>query len=348
MRVFVTGAGGFVGSHVAEHFARQGHKVVAIDSHDRAARLENAALSRAVTYRNWRRIASLPNVRTIRMDVRNAAKVMKIVGNSDIVIHAAAQVAPSVSLSDPWSDFQTNVVGTVNLLESLRRSRGDPTFILCSTNKVYGEGVNALALHETSSRYVLKDPHYRRGIPEDFPIDHTRHSPYGVSKLSADLYAQEYGHSYGLRTGVFRMSCIYGPGQLGSEEQGWISHFVLSAVEHRQVKVFGNGKQLRDVLHVGDLVRAFVAYSLHSRRLGSQVFNIGGGPDRTLSPLELLRELAFHLGRPPRVAHMGWRTADQRVYVSDISRVSSLLHWQPSVFPIEGIEELVRWAASGG
>ncbi len=194
-----------------------------------------------------------------------------------------------------------------------------------------------------SERYVFQDGNYVDGIPEDFPVDHTGHSPYGCSKLAADLYVQDYAHTYGLKTGVFRMSCIYGERQFGVEDQGWVAWFVIATLTGRPITIYGDGRQVRDVLYVGDLVRAFDLFL--SSGIKHEVFNMGGGPTNTLSLLELLGLLGSLTGKTPVVRFSEWRKADQKVYVSDISKAKRLLGWSPTVSPKEGVSRLVSWVS---
>jgi CDP-paratose 2-epimerase len=217
----------------------------------------------------------------------------------------------------------------------------DASLIFTSTNKVYGENVNKIPIVEREIRYEFADTRYKEGIPEMFPIDLTGHSPYGCSKLSADIYVQDYAHTYGLKTGVFRMSCIYGERQLGVEDQGWVSWLTIATLTGKPITIYGDGKQVRDVLYVSDLVDAFDKF-LNSK-LKHEVFNMGGGPENTLSLLELLDMLRKLTGKNPRLTFADWRTADQKVYVSNISKSKRLLNWKPEVNPSEGLEKLVEW-----
>lgn len=215
--------------------------------------------------------------------------------------------------------------------------------LFCSTNKVYGDNVNRIPVRAHGTRYVYEDPAFAHGIPEDFSTDRCHHSPYGASKLAADLYVQEYAHSYGLKAGVFRMSCIYGPRQFGMEDQGWVAHFAISAFFGKPITIYGDGKQVRDVLFVEDLVRAFEAFVDRAPGLQGRVFNMGGGPSFTLSLLELVDLLEKDLGRKVPVSFSDWRPADQKVYISDTRRTQKELSWTPRVGPAEGVGRILGW-----
>jgi CDP-paratose 2-epimerase len=216
--------------------------------------------------------------------------------------------------------------------------------IFTSTNKVYGENVNKIPVIERETRYEYADPKFREGIPETFPIDLTGHSPYGCSKLAADIYVQDYAHTYGLKTGVFRMSCIYGERQFGVEDQGWVSWLTIATLTGKPITIYGDGKHVRDVLYVEDLIDAFDKF-LNSK-LKHEVFNIGGGPKNTLSLLELLEMLKNMSGANPKVSFAEWRPADQKVYISNINKVRVLLNWEPKISPEDGVKRLVSWVSN--
>ena len=236
------------------------------------------------------------------------------------------------------------MAGTFNVLEAARRASTNPTVIYCSTNKVYGSNVNRIPVEIRGKRYVYADERFKHGIPEDFPVDLCEHTPYGCSKLAADLYVQDYAHVYGLRTAVFRMSCVYGERQMGAEDQGWVAWFVIAALTGRTITIYGDGMQVRDILYVGDLVEAYDMF--FNSRLKHGVFNIGGGPENTLSLLELIDMLREMLRVDIKVRFSEWRPGDQRVYISDIRRARELLGWRPKVLPKEGVARLIDWASA--
>lgn len=229
-------------------------------------------------------------------DVRDFGQLQSAMVGVDAVVHTAAQTAVTTSLSDPIKDFELNALGTLNVLEAIRHSKANVNFVGCSTNKVYGGNVNGVEIVEMEKRYSVRDE-YPNGIPEEFPIDHCEHTPYGCSKLTADLYIQDYVHTYGLRAAAFRMSCIYGERQFGVEDQGWLAWFAIATILGKPITIYGTGKQVRDVLYVGDLVRAFDAFLQGKGDPG--VYNIGGGPNNTLSLLELLEMLRKLIPKKP-------------------------------------------------
>lgn len=338
-RFLVSGGAGFIGSHVAEYYAKRGAEVTVLDNLSRSSMLGKSIGN---PFYNWNYLRNnYKNVRLIKGDVRDFGEVRKASRGVDVIVHAAAQVAVTTSLNDPRADFEVNALGTVNILEVARLNDAD--VLLCSTNKVYGENVNKIPIKEGERRYCFASEKYRNGIPETLPIDLCGHSPYGCSKLAGDVYAQDYSHTYGLKTGVFRMSCIYGERQFGVEDQGWLSWFVIATLTDRPIIIYGNGKQVRDVLFVDDLIRAFDSFVLSSLR--HEVFNIGGGFENTLSLIELLALLEKLTGKIANVSFADWRHADQKVYISDISKATEKLSWQPKISPEEGVKRLVNWVS---
>lgn len=320
MRVFVTGAAGLVGSHCAEYFAQdKRNKVIALDNLMRSSLF--GYKKESVEY-NWKYLSKYKNITRVLGDVRNSQTLKRAVGKGvDVVIHAAGQPGVQFSIDNPKIDFDINAFGTLNVLESVRKCK--PTFIFCSTNKVYGGNVE----------YTLVD--------EKTPIDYTGHTPYGVSKLTADLYVQEYAHIYKIRTGVFRMSCIYGTRQFGFEDQGWVMWFTIATMLNKPITIFGDGYQIRDVLYVGDLVRAFDMFI--NINCGSQVFNIGGGEKNHISLKGLVALLEWHLQKIPKIIYKDWRKFDQKKYISNINKINSILNWQPSVEIEAGVCRLIQW-----
>jgi len=336
-RMLVTGGAGFIGSHAALHFARQGWQVRILDNLSRGVLLHKEDPNAS---HNWDRLGDEDGIERIHGDIRDAATVEAAVDGVDAVLHAAAQTAVTTSTVDPTSDFETNALGTFRVLEAVRRTGRKASFLYCSTNKVYGHNVNDVPIEEGDSRYTFGGEH-RAGIPESFDIDLCEHTPYGCSKLTGDLYVQDYGHLYGLRVGVFRMSCIYGTHQFGLEDQGWVAWFAIAAQAGAPLTVFGDGKQVRDVLWVDDLVRAYDAFLERGPAVG--VYNMGGGAEFTLSLRELLSQLSDRLGREIPVATGPWRPSDQKVYISDIEKARTELGWSPEVDPKEGVNRLYDW-----
>jgi CDP-paratose 2-epimerase len=343
--VLVTGGAGFVGSHVVTYYAERDREVTALDNLSRVDTLD-ADESRNTGAYNWEYLQEeYPEVDLVEGDVRDADLMVDVVEGHDAVVHAAGQVAVTASLEDPRTDFEVNAEGTFNVLEAARKADSDPAVVFASTNKVYGDNVNAIPVREEASRYWYDDSEYDDGIPETLSIDDCEHTPYGTSKLAGDLYVQDYARRGEVDAATFRQSCIYGPRQFGNEDQGWVAHFAISAAEDQPLTIFGDGKQVRDVLYVGDLVRAYDAF-LSAPSGKPAVFNMGGGPEYTTSLLEFLDLLeAATDGRPP-VSYDDWREADQRVYVSDISRARDALDWEPQVDFEEGIQRFLNWYRS--
>ncbi len=325
-----------VGSHAAEHWASQGHQVTVLDNLMRSQLFGSQRES--VEY-NWRTLQELSGIRLIRGDVRYAEDLEEALeGGVDVVLHAAGQPGVGFSVQDAGEDFSINALGTLQVLEALRQRSPEAAFLYCSTNKVYGTNVEKIALVEKPTRYAFEG---LTGVSENLGIDHAGHTPYGVSKLSGDLYVQDYAYTYGMRTAVFRMSCIYGTRQFGFEDQGWVAHFVISTLLGRPLTIYGDGKQVRDVLYVEDLVRAFDAFI--ASKLSSAVFNIGGGSNNTVSLLELLDLLEELTGKRSRVSFQDWRPSDQKVYISDLEKITRQLGWHPRVSFRQGLSRLIAW-----
>ena len=327
----VVGGAGFIGTNVADRLLSEGRDVIVFDS-----------LARAGVERNleWLR-ETHPRVEFVRGDVRDRAALRSVVERAGEVFHLAAQVAVTTSLVDPVDDFERNALGTLNLLEELRRLDSPPPLEFTSTNKVYG-GLEDVGLTLRNGRYEPEDPLVRmRGIGENRPLDF--HSPYGCSKGAADQYVIDYARTFGLPAVVFRMSCIYGPHQCGNEDQGWVAHFLLQALAGRPITIFGDGGQVRDVLYVADLVDAFRLALSHIDEVKGQAFNMGGGPENTISLLEFLGMIEALHGRKPAVSFGDWRPGDQRYYVSDTSRFNAATGWTPRFSARQGIEALDEW-----
>ena len=342
-RVLVTGGAGFVGSHAVAYYDDNGSDVTALDNLSRVETLETADESRNTAAYNWEYLKeNHPDVELVRADIRDEERLESVVEGHDAVVHTAGQVAVTASITDPRTDFEVNAEGTFNVLEAARKAESDPAVVLASTNKVYGNNVNDVPVREEESRYWYDDPDFEDGIPESLSIDGCEHTPYGTSKLAADLYAQDYAERNEVRAAAFRMSCIYGPRQFGNEDQGWVAHFAISTLRDEPLTIFGDGKQVRDVLYVEDLIRAYDAF-LSDPDGKPAVYNVGGGPENTTSLLEFLDLLEAKTGARSDVSFDEWREGDQKVYVSDIGRAAEHLDWEPQVDFETGIERFVDW-----
>jgi CDP-paratose 2-epimerase len=338
MRILVTGGAGLVGSHAAEYFANKNkhNKIIIIDNLFRSRLFGQN--KKSVEY-NWRYLSKYSNITRILGDIRSESDLRRAIGKGvDVVIHAAGQPGVPTSISNPRIDFETNALGTFNVLEQTRKKSKNAIAIYCSTNKVYGENIDRIPLQETKSRYYYRNV---KGIDESMSTDMSGHTPYGVSKLAGDLYVQEYGRLYKMRTTVFRMSCIYGIRQFGFEDQGWVAWFIIATLLKKTIRIFGNGKQVRDLLYVTDLIRAFEA-CINKPTLG-EVFNIGGGLENNISLLEFMRLLSELSGLKTRVTFSDWRLSDQKVYISDTSKFNSMFGWEPLVDKKTGINLLYSW-----
>ena len=328
----VVGGAGFVGTNVADRLLSEGRRVIVFDS-----------LAREGVERNleWLRDKHGDRVELVVGDVRDRYALRPAVGRAGEVFNLAAQVAVTTSLLDPIDDFERNARGAVNLLEEIRRLDSPPPLVFTSTNKVYG-GLEDVTLAKKKGRYEPEDALARlRGIGEDRPLDF--HSPYGCSKGTADQYVVDYARTFGLPAVVFRMSCIYGPHQCGNEDQGWVAHFLIQAIQGRPITIFGDGGQVRDVLYVQDLVDAFRLAQDNMERLSGQAFNMGGGPENTISLLEFLDAIEEMHGEKPDVSFGDWRPGDQRYYVSDTTKFRNATGWEPRYSARTGIEALYGW-----
>ncbi len=330
--VLVTGGAGFIGANVADYYLGKGQPVTIYDNFSRPGSRVNLA---------WLRERWGDDLGVIEGDVRTVdPRLAGAVEQSAVVFHLAAQVAVTTSVSDPRDDFDTNALGTFNVLEAVRRSAARPAVVYSSTNKVYGR-MDDVAVVEQDARYAYRD--LAHGVPETRALDF--YSPYGCSKGTGDQYVIDYARIFGLRTLVFRQSCIYGPHQFGMEDQGWLAWFTIRALQQRPVTIFGDGKQVRDVLWIEDLLAAYDAALDRIDQLSGRAYNIGGGPGATLSLLELLGLLEQRLGRPVARRFDDWRPGDQRVFISDIRKATADFGWTPRVLPEEGVGRLAEWLA---
>lgn len=338
MRVLVTGGAGLVGSHAAEFFAKENpkNKVIVLDN---LMRSKLFGYNKDSVEFNWNYLKNFKNIERIKGDVRSDKDVARAIGKGvDAVIHTAGQPGVPLSVRVPKEDFSINAFGTLNVLEAARKKSKNTVMVYCSTNKVYGENVDRIKLVEKEKRYVYDGV---KGVDETMPTDLTGHTPYGVSKLVGDLYMQEYAHIYKMKTGVFRMSCTYGTRQFGFEDQGWVAWFIIASLFNKPITIYGDGKQVRDMLYADDLVDAFDRFIKSDADSG--LFNIGGGPENTISLLEFLDALDSLTGKRPKVKFADWRPSDQKVYITDTTKLERALGWKIKMNVYKGLETLTRW-----
>jgi CDP-paratose 2-epimerase len=332
MRILITGGAGFIGCNLAQACIRAGHRVTLFDNLSRRGSQANL---------EWlRNSAGMGQFSFVKGDIRDYPALLTAAEGQQAIYHLAAQTAVTTSVIDPRSDFEVNALGTFNVLEAARQAGDNSIVIFSSTNKVYG-GLEGVQVDEQATRYTL--PHYPNGLSETQPLDF--HSPYGCSKGAADQYVRDYARIYGLRTVVFRQSCIYGQRQMGVEDQGWVAWFVIAALMGKPITIYGDGKQVRDLLHVDDLARAFQMATECVDLTAGQVYNLGGGLANTLSVWAefgpLLGEL---LGRPVATAGLSdWRAGDQLVFVTDNGKAKRDFGWEPQIGVRDGIGRLVDW-----
>jgi CDP-paratose 2-epimerase len=330
--VLITGGSGFIGTNVANRLLREGHHVVIYDN-----------LSRPGVEQNLRWLQQMHGGKfdVEIADVRDFRRLNSAVRKAAHVFHFAAQVAVTSSLTNPFHDFDVNARGTLNLLEAIRNSPHPPSLLFTSTNKVYG-GLPDVPLVQKAGRYEPAEELLRAvGVSESRPLDF--HSPYGCSKGAADQYIIDFSRTFSIPTVVFRMSCIYGEHQCGNEDQGWVAHFVARAMQNKTLTIFGDGKQVRDILFAEDLVEAMLLARRDIHTLAGQPFYIGGGPDNTISLMELLESIERMQGRPVKLAFKAWRPGDQRYYVSDTRKFQRATGWQPQVSVETGLTRLHEW-----
>ncbi|MBD3389035.1 MAG: SDR family NAD(P)-dependent oxidoreductase [Candidatus Altiarchaeales archaeon] len=324
MKVLVTGGGGFIGSHLAEHHLKKGDDIAVIDD-----------LSR--TDHNIRYLGEeYPQMVFKKADIADPKAFEGLTDDIDIVYHCAAQVAVTTSIENPRLDYETNATGTFNLCEAVRQSNCDPAIVFCSTNKVYGD--LELPVEEGDSRYRYSEI---EGIDESYPLE--SNCPYGGSKIVAETILDTYHSSFGLKVAKPRMSCIYGTRQFGNEDQGWVAWFTIAAVTGKPITIYGDGKQVRDVLYITDQNRAFEALAENIRKVNGEAFNLGGGTDYTVSLFELLDMIEDVTGRRSEVDHSEWRMGDQKVYISDTRKIKKAVGWKPQVSVEEGVRRIAEW-----
>jgi len=330
-RYLITGGAGFIGSNYCHRLLTRGEEVSIYDN-----------LSREGTEKNLTWLYSEFGNRSFQFfqeDIRNQEKITEAAKTADVIVHLAGQVAVTTSVLNPREDFEINAIGTFNILEAARLSGKQPVVIYASTNKVYG-GMEDLIIKEDQSQYYYKDFPY--GISEERCLDF--HSPYGCSKGSGDQYVRDYARIYDLRTIVLRQSCIYGPRQFGVEDQGWVAWFIIAAILNKTISIYGDGKQVRDLLFIDDLLDVYDLSIEKAEIAHGKVFNIGGGPQNTMSVWSQFGPILTEVfNNPINVKFGDWRPGDQRIYVSDIRKVNSILGWKPKTTVKAGIQILADW-----
>jgi len=329
--ILITGGAGFIGTNAVHYFAKKGWNVCLLDN-----------LSRKGSEENLRWLQSQKNYSFIfkKIDIRDKIDVDKLFQENsfDALIHLAGQVAVTTSIDDPREDLDINIIGTFNLLESIRKYSPNTIMINASTNKVYGELENYDVLEKDLSYKYKSHPN---GISESAILDF--HSPYGCSKGSADQYVIDYARIYDIKATTFRQSCIYGPRQLGSQDQGWISWFIISSLSKRTINIYGNGKQVRDVLYIDDLIRAYDLAISNSSNIKGEAFNIGGGSSNSISLIECINMISEILDIKVEYNFSDPRPGDQKIFVSDISKISKALNWEPTYSVKKGVGNLIKW-----
>ncbi len=330
--VLVTGGAGFIGCNLVDRLCRDANRVTVLD---------NLARPGVEANLEWLRRTHGKRIEVRIADICDRAAVRGAVAAAKAVFHLAAQVAVTTSLVEPVADFSVNVAGTINLLEALRQENADAPLVFASTNKVYGNLAAIPLRHDHDAHVPADEALRRRGIAETVGL--AFHTPYGCSKGSADQYVLDYATSFGLRTATMRMSCVYGPHQMGTEDQGWVAHFIRRALAGETITVFGDGHQVRDILHVDDAVDAYCAAWAAIDVACGRAFNLGGGPANAVSLVQLLRYLEEVTARPLDIVFEDWRAGDQRYYVSDRGAIDETLHLSAPRPWREGVRDLVRW-----
>jgi CDP-paratose 2-epimerase len=332
--VLITGGAGFIGANLADALAAEGQDVLVYDALVRPGVEGNLA---------WLKQRHPGRISAVTADVRDAGSLATAAAEASSVIHLAAQVAVTTSLADPVADFAVNLGGTLTLLEALRRRSDPPPLVFASTNKVYGDLAD-LTFRRVGDAYAPEDTGLlAHGVGEERPLDF--HTPYGCSKGGADQYVLDYARSFGVPTCVLRMSCIYGPRQMGTEDQGWVAHFLIRALEGRRITVYGDGCQVRDVLDVGDAVAAYRAALARIAQVKGRAYNLGGGPANAVSLRQVLAAIEGIVGHPLDVGFEEWRAGDQRYYVSDTRRVAADLGLTAPLPWRQGLVRLAEWLA---
>lgn len=331
MNILITGGAGFIGSNLAAFYLKQGHHVSLYDNLSRKNVTENIA---------WLKSIDATKLEVIEKDVCDFTSLCDAVKNKDVIFHEAGQTAVTTSLTDPRHDFEVNAQGTFNLMEAVRIHNPSAIVFFASTNKVYG-GCGDVELELQGDRYVATKT---KGISEQYHLDF--HSPYGCSKGTADQYIHDYSRSYNLKTVVFRQSCIYGEHQFGVEDQGWVAHFAAQTIKNAPITIFGDGKQVRDLLFIDDLVRGYDQALQKIDITAGDVFNMGGGVTNTASLIEVIHQLETLSGHSIPLTFTKERVGDQKYYVSDVTKAKQIFDWEPTVNVTTGVSRLYTWLST--
>jgi CDP-paratose 2-epimerase len=328
--IVITGGAGFIGINLADRLLSEGYEVIIYDNLARPGSEKNL---------QWLTQKYHANLQVVIADIRDTFSLKKVINDCGAIFHFAAQVAVTTSLVNPVDDFEINLKGTFNLLEILRTMTDPPFLLFTSTNKVYGK-LTDIELIENAMRYTPLQ-NWQSCVNEHRTLDF--YSPYGCSKGGAEQYVLDFARSFSIPATVFRMSCIYGPHQFGNEDQGWVAHFLISAINNNPLVIYGNGKQVRDILYIDDLLNAFVLAYQNQNRCAGNVFTIGGGGGCTLSLLELIEFIKTFNGSIPQISFAPWRTGDQPYYVSDTQKFHDYTGWNQTVHVPDGINMLYKW-----
>lgn len=329
-KALVTGGAGFIGSNLTSHLLKNSWEVIVFDN-----------LSRRGVEKNLVWLLQPPNAKNLQIevkDVRDFEALKEAVGKTDVVFHLAAQVAVTTSFLNPREDFEINALGSFNVLEAVRQTKHRPIVIFSSTNKVYG-AMGKIKVKKGRRRYSYLD--FPNGIDEDYPLDF--HSPYGCSNGVADQYTRDYYRMYGIPTVVFRQSCIYGPRQMGVEDQGWVAHLAILAHHSKPITIYGDGKQVRDLLYIDDLIGVYMQAVKKIEKVAGQVYNVGGGRENSLSLLEYIDLLEKKIKRKIKIKYGQWRPGDQKVFISNNGKARKELGWEPKISFEKGVGNLLDW-----
>ncbi len=334
MQNLIIGGAGFIGSNVANKLLANKEKVIVLDNLSRKGSEKNLKWLQKKFDNKFRFVQA-----DITKDIKTLDELMKETAR---IYHFAGQVAVTSSVENPRFDFETNALGTFNVLEAMRKhAKKSCALVYSSTNKVYG-GMENVRIEETENGYIYSD--FPKGVGEEMPLDF--HSPYGCSKGTGDQYVRDYSRIYGLNTVVFRQSCIYGPRQFGVEDQGWVAWFVIALLKNKRITIYGNGKQVRDILYIDDLVNAYELAFANIEKTKGEIFNIGGGPKNVISIWHDFKPILEGLfNKKIDVSYADWRPGDQKIFVSDIDKAYKTFGWKPQYSPKEGIKELHKWAS---